>query len=119
VLPSIGLDGLGGPHLTEERVFMRREKSLVTILVLATTFVAVLWPARDTAAQTKGGAAMQAGTRLITLGTRVGPVPVAHQAQPSNLLIVNGALYLIDAGDGTLRRLAWISTEANHPNVER
>lgn len=47
-----------------------------------------------------------AGTRLITLGTRFGPSPAAHQAQSANLLIVNGALYLIDAGDGVLRRLA-------------
>jgi ribonuclease BN (tRNA processing enzyme) len=58
------------------------------------------------AQQAEPTAAAQARTRLITLGTRVGPVPVAHQAQSSNLLIVNGALYLIDAGDGTLRRLA-------------
>jgi ribonuclease BN (tRNA processing enzyme) len=47
-----------------------------------------------------------ADTRLITLGTRFGPTPSAHQAQSSNLLIVNGALYLVDAGDGVLRRLA-------------
>jgi ribonuclease BN (tRNA processing enzyme) len=45
------------------------------------------------------------GTRLITLGTRMGPQPTAMRAQSSNLLIVNGALYLIDAGDGTARRL--------------
>ena len=33
-------------------------------------------------------------------------MPRAHRAQSSNLLIVNGALYVIDAGDGVLRRLA-------------
>jgi hypothetical protein len=60
---------------------MRRAKSLVTIVVLA----AVLWPARDAGAQTPGGAAAPAGTRLITLGTRVSPVPVAHQAQASSM----------------------------------
>jgi ribonuclease BN (tRNA processing enzyme) len=47
-----------------------------------------------------------AGTRIITLGTRFGPTPAVHQAQSSNLLIVNGMLYLVDAGDGVLRRLA-------------
>jgi ribonuclease BN (tRNA processing enzyme) len=46
------------------------------------------------------------GTRLITLGTLGGPNPRARQANSSNLLIVNGALYVIDAGDGVTRRLA-------------
>ncbi len=48
----------------------------------------------------------ESGTRLITLGTRGGPIPTKDRAQSSNLLIVNGAYYLIDAGDGVLRRLA-------------
>src|SRR2546430_7056039 len=39
------------------------------------------------------------GTRLITLGTTAGPPPRAHRAQSSNLLIVNGALYVVDAGE--------------------
>jgi ribonuclease BN (tRNA processing enzyme) len=46
------------------------------------------------------------GTHLITLGTRSGPQPTAKRAQSSNLLIVNGTLYLIDAGDGVARRFA-------------
>jgi ribonuclease BN (tRNA processing enzyme) len=46
------------------------------------------------------------GTRLVTLGTGAGPVPAPHQAKSSNLLIVNGAYYLVDAGDGVARRLA-------------
>ena len=50
--------------------------------------------------------AMKAGTRLITLGTSAGPPPRAHRAQSSNLLIVNEALYVVDAGDGVARRLA-------------
>jgi ribonuclease BN (tRNA processing enzyme) len=57
------------------------------------------------AAQTAVGPA-KTGTRLITLGTAGGPVPRAKRAQSSNLLIVNGTPYLIDAGDGTARRLA-------------
>ena len=36
------------------------------------------------------------GTQLITLGTAGGPLPRADRAQSSNLLVVNGALYLID-----------------------
>lgn len=45
-------------------------------------------------------------TRLITLGTHGGPIPDKDRAQSSNLLIVNGSPYLVDAGDGVLRRLA-------------
>ena len=49
---------------------------------------------------------MNAGTRLITLGTSGGPPPRAHRAQSSNLLTVNGTHYVVDAGDGVARRLA-------------
>src|SRR5262249_432768 len=41
----------------------------------------------------------------IMLGTRGGPLPSKDRAQSSNLLIVNGTLYLIDAGDGVTRRI--------------
>ena len=44
-------------------------------------------------------------SRLITLGTRGSPIPSKDRAQSSNLLIVNDTYYLIDAGDGVLRRL--------------
>jgi ribonuclease BN (tRNA processing enzyme) len=42
---------------------------------------------------------------LITLGTRGGPLPAKDRAQSSNLLVVNGTLYLIDVGDGVTRRI--------------
>jgi ribonuclease BN (tRNA processing enzyme) len=45
------------------------------------------------------------GTQIITLGTRGGPLPSKGRAQSSNLLVVNGTLYLIDAGDGATRRI--------------
>jgi ribonuclease BN (tRNA processing enzyme) len=53
-----------------------------------------------------GDGAGTTGTRLITLGTVAGPPPRPHRAQSSNLLIVNGTLYVIDAGDGATRRIA-------------
>lgn len=49
--------------------------------------------------------ALGTGTRLVTLGTRGGPLPTKDRAQSSNLLVVNGTLYLIDAGDGVTRRI--------------
>jgi ribonuclease BN (tRNA processing enzyme) len=50
--------------------------------------------------------AAKTSSRLITLGTAGGPQPRAVRAQSSNLLIVNGVNYIIDAGDGVARRLA-------------
>jgi ribonuclease BN (tRNA processing enzyme) len=54
--------------------------------------------------------APKSGTRLITLGTRSGPTPTSGRAQSSNLLAVNGAQYVIDAGDGVTRRLTKLQT---------
>jgi ribonuclease BN (tRNA processing enzyme) len=56
------------------------------------------------------------GTRVITLGTKNGPFPTVGRAQSSNLLVVNGAQYVIDAGEGVTRRLARLST--NFRNID-
>jgi ribonuclease BN (tRNA processing enzyme) len=61
-------------------------------------------------AQQSGGASPKSGTRLITLGTRSGPTPTVGRAQSSNLLVVNGVSYIIDAGDGITRRLTRLGT---------
>jgi len=55
-------------------------------------------------------------TRVITLGTKNGPVLEAGRAQSSNLLVVNGSQYIIDAGDGVTRRLARL--RANFRNID-
>jgi ribonuclease BN (tRNA processing enzyme) len=44
-------------------------------------------------------------TRLITLGTAGGPRGTADRAQPSNVLVVKGTPYLIDAGNGVIQQL--------------
>jgi ribonuclease BN (tRNA processing enzyme) len=74
-------------------------------LLAAFVISGLVVPAKQSSAQSPGNAP-KAGTRLITLGTAGGPVPRAKRAQSSNLLIVNGTPYLIDAGDGVARRLA-------------
>ena len=56
-------------------------------------------------AQSNGESPAAKGTRFITLGTRSGPTPDVSRAQCSNVLITNGAAYVIDAGDGVSRRL--------------
>src|SRR6202140_3797489 len=80
---------------------MRRLGTLVALGV--GVFVAAPL-AYDSVAQTTD-APSKSGTRLITLGTVAGPPPRAHRAQSSNLLIVNGRLYVIDARDGAARRI--------------
>ena len=45
-------------------------------------------------------------SRFITLGTMAGPNAEAERSQPANLLVVNGDLYFVDAGDGAIGQLA-------------
>jgi ribonuclease BN (tRNA processing enzyme) len=74
---------------------------------LFTTFISmsIVALAGESGAQNSGGTSPKTGTRLITLGTRGGPVPMVGRAQSSNVLIVNGASYIVDAGEGVTRRL--------------
>ena len=51
------------------------------------------------------GTASGRGTRLILLGTAGGPIIKAFRSEPSNLLVVDGVPYLIDAGYGCLRQM--------------
>lgn len=58
------------------------------------------------AAQAGGGTAPPGtATRVITLGTRGGPIPTVGRAQTSNVLMVDGASYVVDTGEGVTRRL--------------
>ena len=83
---------------TEEN--MQRLSSSVFAIVISIGFIAF---AHENMAQSRE--APKNGTRLLTLGTRAGPFPTVGRAQSSNLLIVNGALYIVDAGPGVTRRL--------------
>ena len=74
--------------------------------------VVIIGFARESMAQSSE--APKKGTRLITLGTRAGPIPSVGRAQSSNLLIVNGALYVIDAGPGVTRRLQRADQHPRH-----
>ncbi len=74
-------------------------------LLFTAALIGIVALVHESVAQTSP-APPKTGTRLITLGTTAGPPPRAHRAQSSNLLIVNGALYVVDAGDGVARRLA-------------
>jgi ribonuclease BN (tRNA processing enzyme) len=71
----------------------------------ATAACAVVMIADFALGQSNNAAATEAGTTVITLGTGGGPLPRKDRAQSSNLLVVNGTLYLIDAGGGVTRRI--------------
>ena|SRR5215216_5450415 len=65
---------------------------------------------------TREVASSEKGTRVITLGTRSGPGPTVGRAPSSNLLVVNDAQYIIDAGDAVTRRLTKLGT--NFRNID-
>ncbi len=50
-------------------------------------------------------AAQQSKTRLILLGTGGGPRPKKAVSAPAQVIVINGAAYVIDCGDGVARQL--------------
>ena len=71
----------------------RRE--LLTGMAAAST--AAFWPRRSTAQKTK--------TRLILLGTGGGPRPRKANSAAAQVLVIDGAAYVVDCGDGVARQL--------------
>lgn len=45
-------------------------------------------------------------SRLILLGTGGGPTPKPNRSAPAQVIVVNGATYVIDCGDGVARQMA-------------
>ena len=85
------------------------QKTTRLLLVAGLVTIAAVILAAGGRAQLSAPSA-KSGTHLITLGTRAGPNPTVGRAQSSNLLVVNGAQYVIDAGDGVTRRLTRLGT---------
>ena len=79
---------------------MQKLSPVLSAILISISIIAF---ARENMAQSSE--APKKGTRLVTLGTRAGPTPTVGRAQSSNLLIVNGTLYVVDAGPGVTRRL--------------
>jgi len=93
--------------MTSDLTSARASRRCTRTFVWAALWLMAARCADPASAQTSGSAAAsKPGTHLITLGTIAGPASRARRAQSSNLLIVNGALYVVDAGDGVARRLA-------------
>lgn len=51
-------------------------------------------------------AAAPARTRIVLLGTAGGPTPKALRAAPASAVVVDGAVYVVDCGNGVARQLA-------------
>lgn len=46
------------------------------------------------------------GSRLVLLGTGGGPTPKPNRSAPAQAILVNGACYIVDCGDGVARQMA-------------
>lgn len=46
------------------------------------------------------------GTKLVLLGTAGGPTPKRNRAAPSQAIIVDGRVYIVDCGNGVARQIA-------------
>ena len=57
------------------------------------------------AARATGPARAAGASRLILLGTGGGPTPKPNRAAPSQVIVVNGAAYVIDCGNGVARQM--------------
>ncbi|MGZ3402223.1 MAG: MBL fold metallo-hydrolase [Phenylobacterium sp.] len=49
--------------------------------------------------------AAEGESRLILLGTGGGPTPKPNRSAPANAVVVNGAVYVVDCGNGVARQL--------------
>lgn len=76
------------PHDIDRRTFLNRSASLA----------ASVWVARRPLQR-------RSGTRLILLGTGGGPRPRKQRSASAQVIVVNGAAYVVDCGDGVARQL--------------
>lgn len=74
--------------------------------ILASAGQAQISPPQQTAKEQPAASKAGSLARLVLLGTGGGPIVRVKRSQPSNLLVINGTVYLIDVGVGTLGRLA-------------
>lgn len=69
-----------------------------TFLARSAALTAAAWLPRR-------GAAQSAKTRLILLGTAGGPRPRTTRSAPAQVVVANGAAYVVDCGNGVARQL--------------
>ncbi|ALN59511.1 ribonuclease Z [Lysobacter enzymogenes] len=86
----------------------RRRILAASLAALGAAALPALAAAAPPAAATPAdaGAPARAGTRLILLGTAGGPTPKPLRAAPASAVVVDGAVYVVDCGNGVARQLA-------------
>lgn len=73
--------------------------------IISTLVVLLLLAAVALNAQSAPSKPLPSGTQILFLGTAGGPPLRLDRSEPATLLIVDGRMYLIDCGIGTMRRL--------------
>lgn len=68
--------------------------------------LAAAGPAATTSATPAADSSPTRGLQVVLLGTAAGPVNLTEQAGASTALVVDGAIYLVDAGLGATRQFA-------------
>jgi ribonuclease BN (tRNA processing enzyme) len=63
------------------------------------------WSDPSRASEVAGRGAAAGVSRLILLGTAGGPTPKPNRAAPAQVLVVNGASYVVDCGNGVASQL--------------
>jgi len=89
------------PPPTSRRLFVRQTAGLLASAALPPWLASATQMAPGPAAN-----ASPAKSRLILLGTGGGPTPKLNRSAPSQVIVVNGQTYVIDAGNGTPRQMA-------------
>lgn len=89
----------------QETVMFRKTAHIRRAFSIAMLAAAIGFSSLATPAFAQGDAT-QTGTQLVLLGTAGGPSIKKARAQPANALLVNGSLYVIDAGNGIARQMA-------------
>jgi ribonuclease BN (tRNA processing enzyme) len=88
----------------------RRTTSYSSHRVSNASFCALIalagWSCLGTGRRVQAGTLPGHTTKIVLLGTKGGPGIVRDRSEPANLLIVDGQLYLIDAGAGVTRQVA-------------
>jgi len=82
-------------------------KTFLAVLALGLTVFSV-----PVASQRQSAALRANDTELLMLGTAGGPPLRKDRSEPATLLIVDGRLYLIDCGIGTVRRLVEVGVQS-------
>jgi ribonuclease BN (tRNA processing enzyme) len=103
-----------GVHSARDEVTMTMRWRLFAITILATLAMCAATGRADAQIAPAAKRLPAKGVVIVTLGTHGGPGLTKERSEPASLLVVDGRVYLIDCGVGTMRRLL----DAGVPSAE-